>query len=476
MIVILVLASSALLAGPDLDDYWTLHLSDPRLSVASLIDERWIQDIHPPMFNAWASLLSRLGLTSIPIARLASNLPVLVILVYAARLFAKRVPEQARFYAIFVLLTLSAPAAIEAFGVYRGDFWQIAAFGIQMMLARHVAYVEKDYRRRQDAGLLVIGTLATIAALTLDYGGALFGGIIAMATVLLALARGLRKWARYLLAALVVAVAAVIYIVSWQAPAWAGVFDLYQNWIEMGNSSATGILIAMLFGTILHNPLAIAGGYLGRENWTKHDTAFAGLVGAALVASLIAVSQVDAQRRLITQSNTADIAVMVTALMATAGNKIADRRIWMAAIGTVAILSSFGSLAAIGLDGAWQTDAKKIARTVAACPSTRVYAASGWRLDEGTGSRAAQHEERVFMLGYSRLGELNGFSPIIVNPDAPRTAAPGRCPTLLWIEQVPERKRPKPAKIVDLTGLQGLAKARLSLERTHSGVIVRADR
>jgi hypothetical protein len=136
MIVIIVLCASSLLAGPSLEDYWALYLSDPHLSFGALAEKRWIQDIHPPMFDAWATLLSRIGLTSIPIGRLATNLPALVILVYAARRFAKRVPDQARFYAIFVLLTLSAPATITAFGVYRGDFWQIAAFAIQLMLPR----------------------------------------------------------------------------------------------------------------------------------------------------------------------------------------------------------------------------------------------------------------------------------------------------------------------------------------------------
>ena len=475
MIVIILLAASALLAGPSIDDYWTLYLSDPQFSLRSLAAKRWVQDIHPPVFDVWASLLSMAGLTSIPIARLATNLPALFVLVYAARRFAKRVPEQARFYAIFVLLVLSAPATIDGFGVYRGDFWQITAFAIQMLLARHIMFVEKDYRNRQDAALAILGTLATIMAITLDYGGALFGGIVAMATMLAAIARGLRRWARFVVIAMILSIAGVIYIISWQAPAWSDMFDLYQNWIEMGDSSSTGILVSMLLGTILHNPLAIAGGYLGRHNWTKHDTAFAALVGAGLLASLVAVSQVDAQRRLITSSNTADIAVMVTALMAAAGIKIADRRIWMAALAAVAVVSSLGSLAAIGLDGSWQTAAKKISREVRSCPETRVYTASGWRLDDGTASHAARREEPVFALGYQLLGKMHDFSPVMIGPGSPGAVASGPCPTLLWIEEVPARKRPKPDKIALATGLTGLKGARVSIIRTTSGLILRAE-
>lgn len=475
MLVILVLCSSAVLAGPSLDDFWSLYLSDPNLSFEALAQKRWIQDIHPPIFDAWATLLAKIGLTSIPIGRLATNLPALLLLVYAARAFAKRVPDQSRFYAIFVLLTLSAPGTIAAFGVFRGDFWQMAAFTVQMMLARHIVFVEKDYRGSRDSGLALIGMIATLAAITLDYGGALFGGVLAMATMLLAIGRGLKRWSRFLLVTLFASVGIVMYTISWQAPVWSDTFDLYQNWIEMGDDTATGILVAMLAGTVLHNPLAIAGGYLGRMNWNKHDTAFAVLVGIVLIASLVAVSQVDAQRRLITESNTADIAVLVTALMAATGIKVADRRMWMGAIGAVAVASSLLSLAEIGLDGAWQSGAKKIAKIVRSCPQTRVYAASGWRLDISTRSKAARREERVFALGFKRLGLAHGFMPIMVTPDTPQTATPGPCPTLLWIEQVPARKKPKPLEILKLVGLKGLEKANFAVARTGSGLILKAE-
>ena len=87
-IVATALAATALLEGPSLDDYWTLWLSDPAIPLERLSNTRWIQDIRPPIFDGWAALLSRIGLTSIPISRLVSNLPALVVLVYATRRFS----------------------------------------------------------------------------------------------------------------------------------------------------------------------------------------------------------------------------------------------------------------------------------------------------------------------------------------------------------------------------------------------------
>ncbi|MFD2501783.1 hypothetical protein ACFSTI_26975 [Rhizorhabdus histidinilytica] len=206
------------------------------------------------------------GGRSIPLARLVSALPAVVLLVLAVRTFSKRLPDEAPFFAIFLLLMLSTPAAVRAFSVYRGDFWQLAAFAIQILLVRHVLFVQQDYRRKTDAAMALFALPATFAAITLDYGGALFGGIVAMATILAAIARGLRRWARSLLITMALAVATVIAMISWQASSWTANFDLYQNWIEMGYVSAGSILGALLFGTVLHNPVALAGAISAARN------------------------------------------------------------------------------------------------------------------------------------------------------------------------------------------------------------------
>ena len=172
----------------------------------------------------------------------------------------------------------------------------------------------------------------------------------------------------------------------------------------------------------------------------------------------------------------ADIAVLVTALMAAAGIKIADRKAWMLGLSGIAILSSLSSLAKIGLDGAWQTGAKKIARTTAVCAQAKVYAASGWRLEDGSDSRAARREEPVFGLGYKLQGHAHGFTPEILVPGVKRIVPSGPCPILVWIEQVPARKKPTPAKVLAAVGLKGLDGARFTVIRTNSGLILSAER
>ncbi|MBP8234949.1 MAG: hypothetical protein KAY22_21885 [Rhizorhabdus sp.] len=474
--VVACLLASALLDGTSFDDLWTLYLADAGKPIETLAHLRWSLDIRPPVFDAWASLLSRMGLDLVAVARLISHVPALLFLLLAGRSFMHRLPEERQFHAIFLLLMLSAPATIHAIGLYRGDFWQLSAFAIQIMLARHILYVQEDYRSRKDGRIALFGLLATIAAITLDYGGALFGSVLAMATILAAMARGLGRWARSLILTLAISVAAVVAAISWQAPSWSRHFDLYQNWIDLEATSAFAVMTGLLIGTLAHNPIAIAGAYLGRQKWTRHDSGFAALLGISLVAALVAILQIDAQRRLVTTSNSADLAVLAAALMATAGMKLLDSRLWTNALCAVAVVSAIVSMAVGGLGGGWQNGAKKIARIVDQCPQSQVYAASGWRIDDGSSSRAARREEPVFALGYQRLAKLNGFPVTLLREGKPVRTRLSQCPVLLWIEQVPPFVRPKPDKIIRMSGLQGLEAARLSLIRTHSGLILRAER
>ncbi|MFZ5705075.1 MAG: hypothetical protein ACOY5R_07390 [Pseudomonadota bacterium] len=352
-IVVGCLLASALLDGTSFDDLWTLYLADAGKPIDTLAHLRWSLDIRPPVFDAWASLLSRLGLDLVALARLASHAPALIFLLLAGRAFMRRLPDDRQFHAVFLLLMLSTPATIHAIGLYRGDFWQLSGFAIQIMLARHILYVQEDYRSRKDGRIALFGLLATMAAITLDYGGALFGSVLAMATILAAMARGLRRWARSLILTLALSVAAVVASISWQAPSWSRHFDLYQNWIDLESTSAFAVMTGLLIGTIVHNPIAIAGAYVRREKWTRHDSGFAALLGISLVAALVAILQIDAQRRLVTSSNSADLAVLVAALMATAGTKLLDSRLWTNALCAVAALSALTSMAVGGLGGAW---------------------------------------------------------------------------------------------------------------------------
>ena len=167
----------AALRGPWLDEFWTLELSDASKGLPALIRDGWMRDAHPPVFNAWATLLASLGITSIPAGRLVSNLLAAGLMILAAFRLSRRTPGQAGFAAALLLLTLSLPQAMESFTHYRSYFWQMTAIATLALVARHVAAAKADLDWRRDLDLAAIAVLATAASIGLHYVGALFGGV-----------------------------------------------------------------------------------------------------------------------------------------------------------------------------------------------------------------------------------------------------------------------------------------------------------
>jgi hypothetical protein len=120
--ILLAATAQALLRGPWLDEFWTQELSDPSRGLLHLSDG-WLRDTHPPAFNVWATLLSSLGITSIPLARLASNLPAVGLRFWAAAEAVRRRRDDRSFHAAMLLLVLALPQSVVDFANYRSYFW-----------------------------------------------------------------------------------------------------------------------------------------------------------------------------------------------------------------------------------------------------------------------------------------------------------------------------------------------------------------
>src|SRR5204863_4518374 len=95
--ILAIATLEATLRGPWLDEFWTLELSDASDGLIALIRDGWLRDAHPPLFSAWATLLSSLGVTSIAGGRLISNLLAAALMLVAARRLSQRTPDQTGF-------------------------------------------------------------------------------------------------------------------------------------------------------------------------------------------------------------------------------------------------------------------------------------------------------------------------------------------------------------------------------------------
>lgn len=467
--IILIMIANALLRGPSIDEFATLYLSDIRSGIGA-VGERWQHDTHPPFFTIWTTLLSSVGISSIAAGRLLSNLPPLIAMIWTARRLTRRLPDQLGFHAALLLLILSVPTTIDAFAAYRSNFWQIAALTILVQVARHIAIADDDLRGRRDIGLAPIAVTAAGGAIMIHYVGGMFGITLTFAIILCALAKGFRRWARLLIWTAGAAGLCTLGFAWLQSSYWAA--ERMQDGMTGAREPAVALVMALSAIALLHNPVPAFGLRWVRHTWTKHESGFVVLVLGTLAATLLLLIEIDSQQPILSAGNLGGLSVLLCAAMAALASKFAaDRRLQglLALASAAVVLIPF---AMHGPDRRWQANAKKIAQIAATCPTTRIYAAPP-RLLRGSTLR---RDDPIFALGYAHVGETRGFVPQLVARPGPTMSAVGDCPTLLWIEQAPVDEGFKPEHALTAAGLTGLDGADLTLIRSKSGFVVRADR
>jgi hypothetical protein len=478
---ILVIAGiGAALRGPWLDEFWTLELSDASKGLPALIRDGWMRDAHPPVFNAWATLLASLGITSIPAGRLASNLLAAGLMILAAFRLSRRTPGQAGFAAALLLLTLSLPQAMESFALYRSYFWQMTAIGTLALVARHVAATKADLDWRRDLDLAAIAVLATAASIGLHYVGALFGGLLAGAIAVCAFARGLRRWAALMLATTVLSSLFVLASVAVQAPNWAEEFD--HTWIDLPGLAALGVLVSLAAAPLWLNPVSLAGLWWRRGQGTRDPSQvwFFAVIGAVLAVGTAIVLVAHAVQPIVVDRYLYAVPMLVSALLAVPAARLGRDRWLFGLLTLVAVAGAARPIVEGGIKPLWRENARTIATIVAGCPMTQVYAASGWALGPAAETRTARREDPIFERAYRSLAEPWGYPVHFIgqlgSQNGSAHATPGACPVLLWYEHTPNEAENDLPWAIEAAGFTGLERARLSVTRSATGFVLRADR
>ena len=465
----------AALRGPWLDEFWTLELSDSRNGLAVLIRDGWMRDAHPPVFNAWTTLLASLGITSIPAGRLVSNLLAVGLMVLAAFRLSRRTPGQAGFATALLLLTLSLPQAMESFAVYRSYFWQIAAIASLALVARHVAAAKPDPDWRHDLNVAAIAVVPTPASIAMHYVGALFGGLLAAAIAICAFARGLRRWTVLVSATTALAGLFVLGCIVLQMPSWAAEFD--HIWIDLPGLAALGVVGSLAVAPLLLNPVPLIGLWPGRGR--GRDAAqswFVAMIGIVLVVGVAIVLAVHAVQPIVVDRYLFAIPVLVCALLAVPASRIAHDRWLFGLLALAAVAAAARPMIENGIRPLWRDNARAIAAIVAGCPTTQVYAASGWALGPAAGTRMARREDPVFERAYRLLAARWGYRVHFIGQNGSAHAIPGVCPVLLWYEHTPNEAENDLPWAVEAARFSGLEGARLSVTRSATGFVLRGDR
>ena len=474
-VILLVMAADAALRGPWLDEFWTLELSDPGRGLSALVSDGWLRDTHPPAFNLWATLLSSLGINAIPWARLASNLPAAGLMIWAAVSFSRRIPGTRSYHLAMSLLVLALPLSVEAFANYRSYFWQIASLASLAAVTRHVVATPVDLDFRRDLGLAAISILAVFGSMALHYVGAIFGGLLAAAVFFTALARGHWRWAMLVSVTGVAAFVQVVAVAFLQARNWA--VDLDHSWIEASSIAlAVAVPVALVVAALANNLVPLAALWPGSRRWTASERTFVALLAGVLGLGTIVVLVIDAFRPIMVDRYLFAVPVLVCAIMAAMAAKLDRARPLRLLLPLWAVAMVSGQFFLHGAKPQWEEGARSVAKIVETCSTTRIYAASGWALGPAAETRAARREDAVFRRAYEDLASEHGYEVRFLGQNEKARVTLGRCPVLVWYEHTPNNAEDDPRVAVEAAGLTGIEEARLSVLRSPTGFVVRADR
>jgi len=400
--ILVVLSANALSQGPWLDEFWTLELSDPRKGLPMLSDG-WLRDTRPPGFNLWATLLSSFGITSIPEARLASNLPAAGLMIWASAEAVRRRPADYSFHVALLLVVLALPQSVEAFANYRSYFWQIAATAMLVMIARHVVMTNTDVDPRRDRGLIVVAILATAGSMALHYVGAIFGGLLVGSVILWAARRRHWRWVGLLFATALITTLCVVAIGLLQARHWA--VDLDHRWIDAQPLAAVlAVPLALIAGTVVNNLVPLAALWPGWRRSSASECGFVALTAVVLTLGLVVVLAIDAIQPIMVDRYLFAVPVLVAGMLAALAARFEPSQGLRLLLALVAVGVMAEPLLMRGAKPLWDEGARTIAKIVKACPSTQVYAGSGWALGPAAETFAARREDPVFQRAYDGTG------------------------------------------------------------------------
>lgn len=147
--------------GPWFDEFWTRFFSDPSVGLWTAFSQRWIADVHPPLFSFLQWLSAHIDRLPLEQARLLNLIPLALATIYFV-LVAKVEPRARAFIAILSISIGSCAFCVGYFTELRSYFTGLCAFA-----ALTVTLAVQDRRMREgvraNSLLLWCGFAVTLA-------------------------------------------------------------------------------------------------------------------------------------------------------------------------------------------------------------------------------------------------------------------------------------------------------------------------
>lgn len=483
---LLCAAVTSLSRGIWLDEFWSRHNAAPSASWPELA-HRWLNDPHPLLPNLLYRLVLAADGDAIGWSRILLNTPAMLALCAATLFFHQRSRTSHPFYIVLAILLISLPSFIDSFSNLRSYLWQICWAGIVAQFLFFTLTEPSGERGEPQAGAsvsqaapLALGMIAIFVSINLHF----LGGVVISVAIALLLAHLLRRraWRPFgaIAAAAALAWLAILIQVALQYRNVARNLDF--NWIATSTPDALAAFAGAIGMIVIANPLAAWLAVLGRATRADGDPAIAAsernfirLLLLAIGLSALLLLALNALKPVVVDRYLLGWQVLACAVVAAAAARaLAASRLVYGSFVLIAALFVLGTTIHFARAKAWHAGRDHIAAAVRACPSTKVYAMSPWRLGNARDSRLAAFESPVFADAYRQLARQGGFTLSILPDEQKLIPVGGACPTLLWVEHAGPGSTPdavlRAARIGFPPGTQ------LSLFKSQSGFVMIARR
>jgi hypothetical protein len=426
----LIACAAALTRGPWIDEFWTLFAIDPGLPLGVALRQRWLTDVHPPLFYFVSRLVADVLGGDVPILRLQNAVAMACLLAFF--LYANAAWLQARrFLLVYAVLAFSSYFATGYFAEYRSYYVQFVC-GICFSACAY-ALLRGDMLAgvRQRHAAIAIFALTAVLLVNLHFVTALLTAISLGGMAGIALLRHQRRLATQIIVLGFIAGLPLAGTLWFQAPSLLGKVGGHF-WIHTGPMGALRELAGSIAKGIGLNLAACA---LATGVWSRRPASPSADV--VIGTGFLLITSVSMGLLLIVNSFMPIIVdrylLLCSVLMICGVSILAKDAAFSLRLGFPLILANailFLAVAGYKLinEPRWNATAAIIASRVAACPSSTIAAVASPPIG------ALPAEARVFALGYNYLARRYGFHVQMARPGQAYPA--DRCPTVLWIEHV----------------------------------------
>lgn len=474
--------------GPWLDEFWTLWLSERGIPAHELLLDRWMADLHPPLFSMVHWAFGVFGDASYVSHRLLNLLPLAWACGFVG-FAAARYPRSASTLCALVVGWLAIGTTTEYFAEMRSYFSQMATLLVLVSGAVVIVEADGDFDRRDDFVLAAFSVFNILVVFNLNYLSLAVGGLTLLSLGALLWLSGKRRWFWILFGWSVAGLIPVVVFVLAQKSTLVTASDNYwvtstfgeavaimrrvaQRAGESNEAIVVSVLLCLAASVMTYRRARRSPTLPSGETISLRQTDIALFVVFAMAAVAFAAILLAAHLRspIITGRYLLGWQVVVLGALVMLSAPVWRRMpVLLLALALAGVVHQAGASRMVRSDGRWDVSLELLRHEIQSCPSSRVYAARFSR------PGLMQHETDVRRFAHLRMAEWNGIRLQFIDPEkGEQLAAPdaraGECPTLLWLEHVSWRAVPRDTDAETVLRYLGLSAEPFLL--TESSVLV----